>query len=56
MLAKKPYVTGKRKAVYGLTAKGRAFMPSLREVANGSAPQPLFPCGHLLPRAPVRLV
>ena len=56
MLAKKPHAADKRKAVYGLTGKGLAFMPSLLELANGSAPQPIFPCGHLLPRAPVRLV
>lgn len=55
MLAKKSYAPEQRKAVYGLTEKGRAFMPSLLEVANGTAPQPIFPCGHLLPRAPVRL-
>ena len=51
LLAKKPYVTQCAKR----GGKGLAFMPSLLEVANGTAPQPIFPCGHLLPRAPVRL-
>lgn len=55
MLAKKSYAPEQCKAAYGLTEKGLAFILSLLEVANGSAPQPLFPCGHLLPRAPVRL-
>lgn len=37
MLEKKSYATEQRKAVYGLTEKGLAFMPSLLEVANGCA-------------------
>lgn len=39
MLAKQPYATEQRKEVYRLTEKRVAFMPSLLEVANGSALQ-----------------
>ena len=38
MLTKKPYATDQRKGVYRLTEKRVAFMPSLLEVAYGSAP------------------
>ena len=37
MLAKQPYATDQRKEVYRLTEKRVAFMPSLLEVAYGSA-------------------